>query len=235
MARKQVWAEITPTGDKFNRMVSILTRQRKFRRPFANFGRRIKLPNWIFLVRFLFWRMLIPAMKNLKAGFAIAVLIVCVMTFWVIQHKAQTKSGGENQSLQQQTTQLPTQGQYEWHQTNTFNAAKLIELGMIMFASDNNNRFPTNFSQISNLTEGMTNQTSGIGTEAFEFVNTGCFFNNQNANKIILREQIPFRTADGKWARTYGFGDGHVEVQTSEDGNFDAFEQQHMVSPPPNQ
>jgi prepilin-type processing-associated H-X9-DG protein len=80
----------------------------------------------------------------------------------------------------------------------------------------------------------MTNQTSGIGTEAFEFVSAGLLANNQNANKIILREQIPFRTTDGKWARTYGFGDGHVEVQISDDGNFDTFEQKHMV-PAPNQ
>jgi hypothetical protein len=148
----------------------------------------------------------------------------------------------ENQQLRKEVKgtlqgqiQLPTQGQYEWHQTNTFNAAKLIELGMIMFAGANNDRFPTNFTQISNLTEGMTNQTSGIGTEAFEFLNAGCLANNQNANKIILREQTPFRTTDGKWTRTYGFGDGHAEVQISEDGNFDAFEQKHLVSPSPNQ
>jgi precorrin-2 methylase len=140
----------------------------------------------------------------------------------------------EVMAARQEQIQLPTQGQYEWHQTNTMNAARLIELGMIMFAGDNNDQFPTNFSQISSLTKGMTNQTSGIGTEAFEFVSAGLLANNQNANKIILREQIPFRTTDGKWARTYGFGDGHVEVQISDDGNFDTFEQKHMV-PAPNQ
>jgi RNA polymerase sigma factor (sigma-70 family) len=147
----------------------------------------------------------------------------------------------ENQQLRnevmasQPQVRLPTQAQTEWHTTNSMNAARLIELGMIMFAGDNSNQFPTNFSQFSNLTDGMTNQTSGIGTEAFEFINAGLEDNQNARDKIILREQMPFRTPEGKWARTYGFGDGHVEVQVSADGNFEAFEQQHMASPPPNQ
>jgi hypothetical protein len=147
----------------------------------------------------------------------------------------------ENQQLRnevmaahQEPVQLPTQGQYEWHQTNTMNAAKLVLLGMLLFSGDNHDQFPTNFSQISDLTKGMTNQTGGIGTGGFEFLNAGLAASNQNANRTILRERIPFRTTDGKWARIYGFGDGHVEEQISEDGNFDAFEQKYMVSPPPN-
>jgi hypothetical protein len=135
----------------------------------------------------------------------------------------------------QEAVRLPTQGQYEWHQTNTASAAKLVLLGMVMFSGDNHDQFPTNFSQISAYTEGMTNQTSGIGTEAFEFVNAGLAANNQNANRTILRERIPFRTADGKWARIYGFGDGHAEEQISEDGNFDAWEKQNTYLPPTNQ
>jgi len=137
----------------------------------------------------------------------------------------------ELMATQKQQAQLPTQGQYEWHQTNTANAAKLILLGMLMFSGDNHDQFPTNFSQISNLTAGMTNQTSGIGTEAFEFLNVGLAANNQNASKIILREQNPFRTTDGKWARIYGFGDGHVEEQISDNGSFDAYEQQYTILP----
>ncbi len=146
----------------------------------------------------------------------------------------------ENQQLRdeilaahKEQTQLPTQAQYDWHRTNTINAARFVELAMIMFAGDNHDQYPTNFSQISNLTEGMTNQTSGIGPEAFEFVNAGPANSQDASTTIILREQNPFRTVDGKWSRTYGFGDGHVEMKISDDGNFDAFEQQH--SPPPNQ
>ena len=127
---------------------------------------------------------------------------------------------------------LSKQGEYEWHATNTVEAARLIGLGMIMFAGDNNNQSPTNFSQISSLIEGMTNQTSGIGAEAFELIDSASPSSQDAANKLILRERISFKTVDGKWARTYGFGDGHVEVKISDDGNFDAFEKEHLVLPP---
>jgi hypothetical protein len=50
--------------------------------------------------------------------------------------------------------------------------------------------------------------------------------------KIIFREQVARQTPDGKWERVYGMVDGSVEVQTSDDGNFGAFEQQHMAAPP---
>ena len=150
----------------------------------------------------------------------------------------------ENQQLRkevQEQIQLPTQGQYEWHQTNSENAARHIELGMLMFASDGNNQYPNNFqyptnlAQVSNYIEGFTNQTSGIGTNHFEIVNPGLIITNSQdtARKMMLRERSPYRTPDGKWARMYGFADGHVEVQISDDGNFDAWEKQH--SPPPNQ
>jgi len=177
-------------------------------------------------------------MKNVLAGFAVAALIVCAVLLF-LQHQTQEKLRNDNEGLSnrlvvaahQEAVQLPTQSQYEWHQTNTVNAAKLVLLGMIMFSGDNHDQFPTNFSQISSLTEGMTNQTSGIGTDAFEFMNVGLKANNQNAGKMILRERKSFRTTDGKWVRIYGFGDGHVEEQISDNGSFDAYEQQCTFLP----
>jgi RNA polymerase sigma factor (sigma-70 family) len=146
----------------------------------------------------------------------------------------------ENQHLHnevmaaQPQVQLPTQAQTEWHTTNTINAARFVALAMLIFEGDNR-RYPTNFSQISSLTEGMTNQTSGIGPEVFELVNAN-FANNQAAsNKIIFREKSPFRTSEGQWARTYVFANGNVEVQFSDDRHFTVFERQHMVAPPPSQ
>ncbi len=147
------------------------------------------------------------------------------------------KIRAENQQLHEQISttqnrsQFPSASQSEWHQTNTINAARLIGLGLIMYAGDNNNQFPTNFNQIANLLVGITNQTSGIGTDAFELVNP---VSQVAASAIILREQVPFQTTDGKWSRTYVFADGHAEVQISADGNFDGYEKQHLV-PPPNQ
>jgi prepilin-type processing-associated H-X9-DG protein len=38
---------------------------------------------------------------------------------------------------------------------------------------------------------------------------------------------------DGTWQKTYGFADGHAEIHTEPDGNFDDWESQHIIPPPP--
>jgi hypothetical protein len=46
--------------------------------------------------------------------------------------------------------------------------------------------------------------------------------------RIVLREaQSWYR--NGKWVRIYGFADGHSEAHTEADGNFDAWEREHVV------
>jgi hypothetical protein len=73
-----------------------------------------------------------------------------------------------------------------------------------------------------------------IGLDSFEFVNVD-LVNGTMPGKMIFRERVARQTPNGKWKCVYGMADGSVEVQTSDDGNFDAFEHQHMISPPPNQ
>jgi hypothetical protein len=51
---------------------------------------------------------------------------------------------------------------------------------------------------------------------------------------IVVRESQPW-LYNGKWAKVYGFADGHSETHSEMDGNFDSFEQQHMVPSPANQ
>jgi len=41
---------------------------------------------------------------------------------------------------------------------------------------------------------------------------------------IIIRERSAWRTADGQWAKVYGYADGHAELHTSSDGNFSQWE-----------
>ena len=103
----------------------------------------------------------------------------------------------------------------------------------MLYASENQGQFPTNFSQV----DIYTNQYPVSGTYQFEIVYQGSLNRNElgtNARSIILiRETSPYRSADGwGWGKVYGFADGHSEVHGAQDGNFDAFEQQHMVSSP---
>lgn len=51
------------------------------------------------------------------------------------------------------------------------------------------------------------------------------------AEAIVIRERTPWQTHDGKWARTYGFADGHSEIHASPDGDFSAFEAARQPKP----
>jgi hypothetical protein len=120
---------------------------------------------------------------------------------------------------------------------NMKSAAKIINFGFGIFAEGHNGQFPTNFDQFEGDKYFPTNfpylpdMRVGIGLADFEIVNTG-LVNAKTPDEILFREHKARQSPDGKWERIYGMADGSVELQTSEDGNFDAFEQQHMVLPP---
>ena len=46
----------------------------------------------------------------------------------------------------------------------------------------------------------------------------------------MLREKQARLTPDGRWQKAYGFVDGHCEIHTEADGNFDAYEKDRIVS-----
>jgi prepilin-type processing-associated H-X9-DG protein len=52
---------------------------------------------------------------------------------------------------------------------------------------------------------------------------------------VVLRERIARQAPDGTWSRIYLFADGSVQIATSYDGNFDAWEKANTYSTPPNQ
>jgi hypothetical protein len=134
-------------------------------------------------------------------------------------------------------TQLSTTApdQVEQHRIDTVNALKQLGLAMRIYAGDHEERYATNFDQLISGGEILTtNFNGGVTVSDFEFMNVG-LVNDTMPDKIIFRERIPRQTPDGKWQRVYGMADGSVWTQTSADGNFDAYEKQHMISPPPNQ
>jgi prepilin-type processing-associated H-X9-DG protein len=70
----------------------------------------------------------------------------------------------------------------------------------------------------------------------FEIVYVGSITNITNAaGTVVLREKHASQTLEGKWRKTYGFADGHAEIRTEPDGNFDDWESQHIIPPPAGQ
>ena len=102
-------------------------------------------------------------------------------------------------------------------------------LDFIEYANDHQGQFPTNYDEISSY----TNHYSMTGTNSFEIVYQGSWSALTNpGNVIVLQESQAWPTIDGKWAKAYGFADGHSEIHVTPARNFDAFEQRHSTSPP---
>lgn len=120
------------------------------------------------------------------------------------------------------------------------NLAKMIQgkdwmAAFHQYAEGNGGRYPASFEEAARfLADPARAKRYGAGEE-FEIVYHGTREAMTNfADGIVLREKQPRKTSDGKWVRVYGFADGHSQLRASADGNFDAFEQEHLAGPPAN-
>jgi RNA polymerase sigma factor (sigma-70 family) len=112
--------------------------------------------------------------------------------------------------------------------------AKLLALGDFLYSEKNQGQMATNMDQFSSY---LTNSGQTLtGTNTFELAYTGSTTGMTNAGSVIMvRESQAWPTLDGKWAKTYGFMDGHSEVHVQISDDFDPFEQQHSLSAPTDQ
>jgi len=186
-------------------------------------------------------------MKKVLIGFVVAALIGCVVLLF-LQHQAQKKLRTESEALVQQHAQptdaiqslpSPEQASFNRKHIQTINAAKLFNLAMRVYAKDNDNLYPTNFNEkfVNQLKTGRSmNLNMADWLDVFEFMPgvTSAESAEKHPDGIILREKKARQAPDGKWERVYSYADGSAWFQTSDDGNFAAFEKQHMF-PPANQ
>jgi hypothetical protein len=107
---------------------------------------------------------------------------------------------------------------------------RAITRAMLLYAEDNEGEIP----------EGLEQARLYIGdagglltrTNQFEIVYRGQLESITNPSRvIILREILPW-LANGRFAKAYGFADGHAEVRVMENGNFEAWERQRSISAP---
>ena len=115
--------------------------------------------------------------------------------------------------------------------------AKNWAQAFLTYAETNNSRLPASFDQVLNLAPDQTGAKIQLDPGQFEITFQGSLKEpgilSAADHIIILREKQPWQGADGSWARTYSFLDGHSVIQVSSDGNFAPWEQQHAPPPPP--
>ena len=114
------------------------------------------------------------------------------------------------------------------------NYAKGWILAFMQFAEQHQGRFPTSFEEAASLLPDEAKAQTSLAADQFEIVCQGSPNEITNPHTIIVvREKEAWQTSDGGWARAYSFADGHSEIHKAVDGNFQPWEQQHLVPPLP--
>ena len=105
------------------------------------------------------------------------------------------------------------------------NESKNWVLACIKYAEAHGDRYPDSLEEASGYLDAAS-ATAGNGGDRYELVYHGSFAGVTNPSRtIVLREKEPFQNFDRPgFSRTYGFLDGHAEIHSAEDGNFEAWE-----------
>ncbi len=107
--------------------------------------------------------------------------------------------------------------------------AQLCDLGMILYATDHHQHYPTSLSQIVPYLRDENSPPSA--TNGFEIVYQGSMndFSNAIVSQIIVLRSKSWFDQDGKWAKIYGFADGHSETLFQTNADFTAWESRHSA------
>lgn len=101
----------------------------------------------------------------------------------------------------------------------------------VMFASNNEGWFPTNWQQVVQYSKDFPVS----GTNDFEMIHSQPINQSSLGTNLgrtaLVREYLAWPTADGRWGKIYGFADGHSQSVILKDGNFSAWEQENTFNP----
>ncbi len=102
------------------------------------------------------------------------------------------------------------------------------------YADQNHGQLPTSFAQARPfLPEGVPMENDPVPSQ-FDIVYQGSLSNLENPRQIVVLRQKEGVQTPGKanWLRAYLFADGHSEIQSAADGNFEAWESEHSAANP---
>jgi RNA polymerase sigma factor (sigma-70 family) len=144
------------------------------------------------------------------------------------------KQQGELAAAQSEKAQLLTLSntldKVDWDSTRSnLNVLKHIGVACRIYAANNGGLLPTNFGQIQNELAENVEFPSGVGTNSFEFFDYGQpLTTNSPGYYFLAQESQALHYPNGKWVRVYLLADGSAQIASSEDGNFDAWQQQWL-------
>lgn len=112
------------------------------------------------------------------------------------------------------------------------NESKNWVLACMQYADAHGDRYPNSLEEASSYLDAAS-AAAGNGLDRYELVYHESLAGVANPSRaIVLREKEPFQNFDRPgFSRTYGFLDGHAEIHSAEDGNFEAWEAERTVVP----
>ena len=120
------------------------------------------------------------------------------------------------------------------------NDARGLNAALRKYADDHQGEFPRNLDPVAPYLPKPLEANSPpwanaplSGTNDFEMVYQGSQNDLSNIpprRVALIRERQPWLTADGKWARVYGYADGAASTVESDD-NFQSWDAQHIIPP----
>jgi RNA polymerase sigma factor (sigma-70 family) len=103
-------------------------------------------------------------------------------------------------------------------------------LMFIVSANKNNDQSPETWEQVADqIGAGQRDAFLRSATNNYEIVYHGKLAQDGSGETILFRERQPRRSPTGEWFKVYGFADGHTEIHSEPDGNFEAWEQQRLA------
>jgi hypothetical protein len=110
------------------------------------------------------------------------------------------------------------------------NNAKYWVLALRQYAGQHDGQFPASFDEAQAFLPEAGKAQALTAASQFEIVYQGSLSELSNpAQTIVIREKTAWQTPDGRWAKGYGFADGHSEIHAEAEANFDAWEAERMV------
>ena len=138
----------------------------------------------------------------------------------------------ENRRLQASVARPPTPLEMREEAIARMNFSKHWMLALMLYAQKHEDLFPTEFGLAMDFLPEQAKAETNVTTEQFEIVYQGKWSDvKKPAQTIVLREKQARQTPNGNWTRAYGFADGHSEIHSAADGNFEPWEKERILTP----
>jgi RNA polymerase sigma factor (sigma-70 family) len=112
-------------------------------------------------------------------------------------------------------------------------ASKNWAIASFLYSRKNQGQFPPTIEQAAAFYPDKARAATNSTTDQFEVVYQGSLSALSKPQGVIVVRQKEALPYGNRWAKVYGYGDGHVEMHVQAESDFDSWEKQHIAAPAP--